>query len=280
MLGHLRAVSVGRARTALGSFALTLMLLLGVTVVPAGAELPELGHCVRSSTKSNPYKDKNCVKPSKGGDSGYYEWEPMPAAPNAVSGIEYASLAFFNAEKIGLGCRLDGEIRGGPPGLEAEYTGPQTILMTLNMTMCSSGGDKPNGAGIGECESSGHEPGQVRSNLLEGTLGYLDRAGKKPSLGWEFKSALGGPMFEVTCGEAAVTVTGSMVALVSPADAGNALTTVLFGSAGKKVVPDALEGMEPAALSLNIEGEAPETVHAFSSHFELESQAVEYKALP
>jgi hypothetical protein len=243
----------------------------------AGAStLPEWGRCVSlpfSGPKNGGFKDSLCLKPSRGGDSGRYAWEPISATPDSITTGAEGNFWIENAAGEGFSCR---QTPGPEP--EGEFTGPQTALLKLHLERCRAprlGGDFN-----ASCSSAGEPAEDVQSAELEARFGYINSSGRKPTVGWELKPALGGPLFEVTCEGLVADVNGSFVGEIRGADRSTSDFEVLFSSTKKVVVPDALEGMEPASMTLEVEGGTePASAHSINDSFG-KAGGIEFKAVP
>jgi len=132
-----------------------------------------------------------------------------------------------------------------------EMTGPQTGRATLKLTGCEVSGFK--------CSSAGAAPGEIVSNLLSATLGYINKA--KKEVGISLESATGGTVAEFTCGSVRVTETGSVIGKVTPINkkvkAGKPFTLKFTQTRGKQK-PTKFEGGPTDVLMASVNGGKPE----------------------
>jgi hypothetical protein len=244
----------------------------------AGGPLPEVGRCV----KALPHGAKTgynatCTKEGRGA----YVFEAMPSGETAFSGVEDRQVLVFASAHHTIGCYLSLSEEPGAQPLEGEYTGPQSMLLTLNLEQCS-GNFRTEEAGSLACHGAGSGEGIVRSELLEGRLGFVDATKSKPIVGWQLGAAFGSNLIEAECHGVPVTVSGSVVAEVRPTgvDKMRSYFELLLQVSKGKQAPQALEGAEPTSLSINAEGGSEPAMLVATPRINVHNlQPVEIKAL-
>jgi hypothetical protein len=90
---------------------------------------------------------------------------------------------------------------------KGEVTGPVTALMTISFTGCTNAGAR--------CQGPNGLPGEIVTQRLSGTLGYVTRAPKV--VGLDLSEPTGGPLAVFFCGEdLRVEVFGSVIGRITP----------------------------------------------------------------
>lgn len=150
--------------------------------------------------------------------------------------------------------------------------------MTLSLVHCE--GRMGSIEASPECHSPGDAPGDAHTSVLEGRLGFIQQFAKKPTVGFEFGAALGGPVIEIVCQGVTATVTGSFIGAVPTSEADKSVSSyrVYFFSTKQHPVPAALEGGESPVMQLNVEG-APEPAKN-TGWWVAQGSAPEIKAIP
>jgi hypothetical protein len=124
--------------------------------------------------------------------------EFSPPFPNAFASTSKA----MTVETVGglkVRCKADTN--------KGEITGPATAAMTISFTACTIPGAR--------CQSPNGLPGEIVTQPLLGTLGYITRAPKE--VGLDLSEPTGGPMIVFFCGEdLLVEVFGSVVGKITP----------------------------------------------------------------
>jgi hypothetical protein len=124
--------------------------------------------------------------------------EFSPPFPNALTSTSKA----MTLETVGglkMKCKADTN-RG-------EVTGPATATMTISFTGCTIPGAR--------CQSPNGLPGEIATQRLLGTLGYVTRAPKV--VGLDLSEPTGGPLIVFFCGEdLRVEVFGSVIGRLTP----------------------------------------------------------------
>jgi hypothetical protein len=240
--------------------------------------LPEIGRCVDAlphGTKTG--YNATCTREGRGA----YVFEAMPSGETAFSSPEVGETLAFVSAHHRIGCRVSPSQEPGARGLEGNYTGPQSMLLTINLEQCF-GDFRLHDEGSIECHSAGFGEGLVRTDLLEGQLGFLDASKSKPVVGWQLGPALGPNLIEAECHGVPVTVSGSVVAQVRPTgvDKMRSYFELLLKVSNGKQVPQALEGAEPTSLSITAEGVSESATLAATSKLSVANlQPDEIKAL-
>lgn len=202
------------------------------TFETASPLLPEVGRCLPSSGDTGEYKTSACTTKSTGGDSGPYEWQPWPAA-NDQFAAHGAATTFETIHKSTIKCATN--------AIGGEYTSSWTLVAVITFKNCAA----PGVLG-GKCQSEGAQTGEIVTGTLGGQLGLI-KAGKKPTVGWDLKSATG-TFATFKCGESTVSVIGSVVAPVKPADVMTATMTWQLKASKGKQKPERLLGGSRAVL--------------------------------
>jgi hypothetical protein len=124
--------------------------------------------------------------------------EFSPPFPNALTSTSKA----MTLETIGglkVKCKADTN--------KGEVTGPATAAMTIGFTGCTIPGAR--------CQSPNGLPGEIVTQPLLGTLGYVTRAPKV--VGLDLSEPTGGPLIVFSCGEdLRVEVFGSLIGRLTP----------------------------------------------------------------
>lgn len=124
--------------------------------------------------------------------------EFSPPFPNALSSTSKA----MKLETVGgliVKCKADTN--------SGEVTGPASALVTIHFTGCTNTGAR--------CQSANGLPGEIVTQSLSGTLGYVTRVPKV--VGLDLSEPTGGPLMEFVCGEdLRVEVFGSVIGKITP----------------------------------------------------------------
>ncbi len=225
--------------------------------------LPELGRCLVLAVHDGKYANSSCTRLSTGEDTGGYEWQPWPALKNGFSfgGLPKGIARFESVGRAAVKCK--GEAR-----IEGEYTGPQTASAAVQFTECGFNGT---------CQSEGASAGEIRTEPLVAHLGVI-AAGAKPSIGWSFRPASGPNLARFACGPAMVSVTGAVIAPVTPIDVMHTDLRLNFKQSNGRQAPEGFEGMPKEVLTLQSPlGEEQGGLKLASGN--LNEEAVEIKAI-
>jgi len=167
----------------------------------ASAALPEIGRCVklegtkegRKTNYSGKYSNKKCTRESAS-STGKYEW--MPGAGEEKGFESPGTLEPVTLKTAGgtaIECKNSKQF--------GEYTGANTEKDEISLYECtlSTTGETCQSLRPEETPPTS-EPGTIISLPLEGTLGYIKKAGTRPQLGWEYKAKTGPFLFVFECG--------------------------------------------------------------------------------
>ncbi len=256
---HLRAAIVAAG-------VLLAVVLTGVAQAQASLRIGTCQAAAEGAPLDLKYRDVNCVKPSTGEDSGGFEFEPMPLAANTfeVHDVEFV----FKGAAHQLYCTLG--VAG--PVNEGEFSGPRTMLTTLRLGCW----EKIRRIRLA-CGAPG-EPGVPTTTApLTAALGYIDSAGKHPTVGWQLEPVTGSQLFETECptGHTIVTVSGSAVFEMKKPMRSAHEFEMRFAASGGHQVPEALEGGATAALTMTWGG-AAEPVVLTSKNMRITNQHVTF----
>ena len=229
-------------------------------------EVPEVGRCLTlSPSATGRYKTAACTTKSTGEDTGKYEWHPWPAAKDHFS-IKKGATVLSTHGKATIKC-LNNTFAG-------EYTGSQTAVVSMIWGGCEGS----SGLG-GKCQSEGAEAGEVRSNALEGQLGFI-KSGTKPSVGWDLKPVSQAYLATFKCGKLAVSLAGSVIAQSTPVD--KMATTFKIGFKGGTEGVQSPERFEKGlkdTLTLIANGEEEEELGLRMTDSIVNEESVEIKAI-
>jgi hypothetical protein len=196
-------------------------------VASASAAFPELGRCVEVAPGTGQYKGKGCLTKAPG--KGNHEWLPGPGAKPKFDGS-------------GGEAKLEGpnlKILCSPNTYQGEYTGPNTLSVTVNFIGCT------NIATNQTCQTNPVKPSEIETQgPLEGELGFI-RSGSKPVVGLDIKRAPTLVVFE--CGKAPeavlhVSLEGSVIGRIRPVNRMLEETKLGYKASALKQVPEAFEG--------------------------------------
>jgi hypothetical protein len=232
-----------------GSFAETTPRL-----VTAEAALPELGRCVKATTTKTgkttvyhgAYRYSDCIE--GGEEFGKFEWAPGPGPNNKFTGTGNAS----KLETVG-GAR----IKCVALTSAGEWTGAKTATMIARFTGCQLVSSKQ------ACQSSGASGGEIVTSALTGSLGFIKdtfHEGPEVSVGVDFKD--GPAIASAECGgpqPTTVTISGSVIAPVTPIDTMATKSTVKAKAAGGVQSAAAFEGGPQDTLVASLQSGSTKT---------------------
>jgi hypothetical protein len=223
-------------------------------LVKAEAALPELGRCVKATTTKTgkttvyhgAYKYSNCVE--GGQEFGKFEWAPGPGPNGKFTGTGNTS----TLETVG-GAR----IKCVALTSAGEWTGAKAATMSVRFTGCQLVSTKQ------PCQSSGASGGEIVTAALAGGLGFIKdtfHEGPEVSVGIDFK---GGPtLASAQCGGSqptTVTVSGSVIAAVTPIDTMALKSTVKAKAAGGVQSAESFESGPQDTLVASLESGSTKT---------------------
>jgi outer membrane protein assembly factor BamB len=209
--------------------------------------LPELGQCLKlSKPAKGRYSDRGCVTASAGEDTGRYEWQPL-SGPRRHFAAASRITQLTTAAGVIVTCRHT--VYAG------EYTGLRTGTAAEVLTGCQ--GRAPAAT---QCQTQGASPGEIRTGALEGELGFVS-GGSSPVVGWDLKPippASG--VMSFNCGQAAFSVTGSVIARLTTIDRMTPRLKLKYVAAGGEQIPQQFEGGAKDTLTLVPSVGSPERV--------------------
>ncbi|MBA3808533.1 MAG: hypothetical protein H0X28_09105 [Solirubrobacterales bacterium] len=229
--------------------------------------LPDFGRCVKAEgvlegKKLVPhglYGNSTCTAETPEG-TGKFEWKTGPGPSKGFSGA-VKPVKLETTGKALVSCS------GGSD--TGEYTSPKNEKTTLTLTGCQSA--------AGECKSSGAAAGEIATSQLQGSLEFIkeNEAAEKPIVGLDLKPTSGSQVAAFECGGAPQTVTGGVIAPVSPVSKMTSTFSLKAKATGGKQAPEAFEvgasdtlslGGEQAGLTTTITqtGEEPLEIKAAS----------------
>jgi hypothetical protein len=243
-------------RTGLLGICLALALVAGVMgAASASAELPELGRCVKATGETvgkktvykGEYNGSRCIG-KNAGKKGKYEFLPGPGAENKFYGAATEPEPRF--ESVG-----GQKVSCADIVFKGEFTGAKTEKLTLLAGGCTDGGGRP-------CQSNPAKEGEIESESVEGTLGFIVNSPRKPKVGWDLKHEAEGTIIKYFCGklpENLEAVTGSAIGEVkggsfSNLDRMNIESTVSFLQTAGKQKPEMFEGQPKDTLTTTTTG--------------------------
>jgi hypothetical protein len=209
-----------------------------------GAALPSFGRCVKATAKrTGEWEGARCINYAHG--KGTYNFLPGPgAAPKVSGGLGATSLETTGKAKISCAS-------GTGVG---EYTGARTLTITLTLSGCERASNHQ------PCQSVGGASGQIVTNALEGTLGFINAA--KPSVGLDLAHEPSLASFECTApgvpGKELLTVEGSVIGQIAKLDEMASGFTITFTGRAGKQTPEAFEGGATDTLLTSTVGRASE----------------------
>jgi hypothetical protein len=224
--------------------------------------LPEIGRCVASTTHTGVYSSANCTS-KIGKHGGGYSWQPWPAANDAFGSTSSAT-TLETATKMSIKCSTT--------SLSGDYNGSQAIVATITLTGCEG-----HGAIVGSCQSEGAAPGEIRSDGLDGKLGFITSA-PRPTVGLLITASAGHELAGFNCGAHSIQLTGAVIAPLTKTDTMSSGFTLKFKSAKGRQKPESLEGSPPSVLTLVIDGQ-PERAGLTTKALISNQESLEVKAL-
>jgi hypothetical protein len=185
--------------------AVVAIVSLGIATT-ASAAPPEFGRCVAAIGKTGAYKGTSCTAPA--GGKGAYNWLPGPGPAPAFSG---------SGEKVGLETPGKLKLICGAATFDGAYSGPKTVLVTLDLIGCENAATKQ------KCQTTLVKEGEIEAEL-EGEIGFIS-GGAKPVVGLDLKPPASSSSSNVTtfqCGKAGevpsvnAVVEGSVIGPIKP----------------------------------------------------------------
>jgi hypothetical protein len=229
-----------------------------------GAPLPSLGRCVKATVKkTGEWQGARCVGFAHG--KGAYNFLPGPgAAPKLAGRLGVTTLETTGKAKITCSSGTS----------SGEYTAAKTLTMTLTLSGCERASNHQ------PCQSVGGASGQIVTNALEGTLGFINIA--KPSVGLDLARQPALATFECTApglpGKELLTVEGSVIGQIAKLDEMVAGFTITYAGRAGRQVPEAFEGGATDTLLTSTVGGASEPSALTSTVTVSDEEPLEIKA--
>jgi hypothetical protein len=197
------------------------------------ATKPEVGRCV--ATTGGVYQNSACTTKATG--SGKYEWQPWPFT-KAGFALTNGTATFKTAvSKTTISC-AENDVAG-------EYTGLQTATLGITFSEC-----KVLGPFGGQCTGEKAKPGEIVSSPLEAEFGVIDASTSPPSVGWWIHPVSGEEFLSFQCGGTNASVTGSVIATMTPVNKMSGSFKLNFSGSGGAQKPESFEGGEKRFLTL------------------------------
>ncbi len=198
------------------------------------ATKPEVGRCV--ATTGGSYQDAACTKAVSPG-TGKYEWQPWPFTKPHFA-LTNGSVTFKTAvSKTTISC-AENDVSG-------EYTGPQTATLGITFNEC-----KVLGPFGGKCTSEGGKSEEIPSSPLVAEFGTVDGSTSPPVIGWGIHPVSGETFVSFQCGGTSVSITGSVIATVTPLNKMVGAFKLNFSGSGGIQKPESFEGGKSQFLTL------------------------------
>jgi IPT/TIG domain len=220
-----------------GSAAIT-VTVAGVTSLKVKADVfrylpespPELGRCVKVAKGGGKFASGCAVHQS----AGSFEW--LPEALKRGFSSSGGKSVLETATKTQIIC--------GTEQTSGEYSGSKQVSnVTLTLSGCELKG--------AQCTSVGAGEGEVRIEDLEGMFGW--NIEEKNAVALDLFALDKAPhLVDASCGATAVSVDGSILASVTPANAMSPAFKLTYKEAKGKQKPDHLEGEAADALELSL----------------------------
>jgi hypothetical protein len=186
------------------------------------------------------YTNRKCTKEDKNG-SGKFEWTPGPGTekgfespgasePATLETVGGTSIACTNSKMVG------------------EITGEKTETDEISLYGCTDTATKEPCQSLRPKETPPTpEEGTILSQEVEAELGFINKAGKRPEVGWDYKAKSGADIFIFECGKtgtvpALVTIEGSFIGRVKPVNRMREEFDFLYSAPGGKQLPEMFEG--------------------------------------
>jgi len=225
-------VSRGKRIRAIGLGLVAVLAMSAVVAASASAVVPERGKCATGTE----FENKGCTV---SGAKNKFKWVPnVKTAFTATSGA--ATLRSFTPE----GAELPA-VECVKSKSKGSFIGPKGSEFTITFEQCSS--LKENCTGGAKAK-----PGQIVTNKLEGTLGFISPG----VVGEDIKAVGGGVLASFKCGANTVETDGSVVGEIGSGvyNTAAATETLVLKELGGKQVPTKLEGQPEDTLKSEING--------------------------
>jgi hypothetical protein len=207
--------------------ALVAVFAMAAVAATSALALPEYGKCEVQAKHEGKYTNNNCTKKATKVSekfTGEFEWTPMPKVKNSDTSKEFNNgiseatpstltsnfrLCSPSEEKVAPKCRA-GEEEGnsGPIKIECEEDSVRGLFSEKSAQEVRNVVVKYSGCkGLGlPCGNGSHE-GEIETDQLKGTLGYINKATKevgvdiKPMSGKEFAKFDCANVLQIVVGE-------------------------------------------------------------------------------
>lgn len=156
--------------------------------------------------------------------------EFSPPFPNPFTSTSGA-MTLQTVGKVKVLCKADTN--------KGQVSGPAAALVTIRFTGCTTTAV----AGV-LCQSPNGAPGEIATEMLFGTLGYVSKTPLE--VGLDLSNPTGGPMLVFTCGALRGEVFGSVIGRITPLNKlvkpGAHVTLKFAQKAGHQAIPMLLGG--------------------------------------
>jgi len=229
-----------RSLRTLGLCLLATLAIGAIAAASASAGPPELGRCVKVAKGAvGKYKDPGCEKGEV--PKGIYEWIPGVIKPKFTS--SEGKSTFETVGKFKLTCTSDTD--------SGEYLPPKGDTETIVFKGCKLTGM------IGKekisLPCSNGAPEEITTAKLNSVLGFI----KAPTeVGVSLENPTGGPFAEFERGGVRVSITGSVIAKVTPISRMTITFKEMFVATKGLQKPEAFEKEPKDTLSCNFLGKS------------------------
>ncbi len=230
-----------------------------------GAPLPALGRCVKAAVKkTGEWHGAHCVGFAHG--KGAYNFLPGPGQANKLKG----SLGAITLETVGKA-----KIACSSGTGTGEYSTSQKLTLTLTLSGCErTSTHEP-------CQSVGAGSGQLTTNTLEGTYGFISHT-RPLSVGVDLSREGALASFECTTaalpGKELVSLEGSVIGPIKKFDSMVSTFSVAFSATAGKQLPEAFEGGAKDTLAAAITGGSSEQTGLAATFTLTNEEPLEIKA--
>jgi alpha-tubulin suppressor-like RCC1 family protein len=199
---------------------------------PAASSLPEVGRCVKVTTKNGAYSHAGCTILAASHRGGF-EWMPGPGEKKKFAGISVEGVKLETVGKQTITC--------GGGTFEGEYTGAKTASVTFNLIGCENGKKQ-------SCQSAPVIEGEIQSPTPEeAELGFIT-GGEKTTVGLDLKpKSPSTNLWTFECGKPPETtvagaIEGSAIGSVKRINVMSEEFTLTYKAKGGKQAPERFEG--------------------------------------
>lgn len=222
---------------------IAVLVMAAVSATSAAAfSPPEIGRCVKLAAKTGKFTSATCTKEAKVTKPGQYEWDPGAVKTGFTTTGGVGALETVNGTTVGCSTEESGGV----------FTSPKTVgSVTVRFTGCHSAGFT--------CSTSGSAEGEIVTNPLEGRIGFESKVKKKIGLDLVPIASDDGLYATFNCGVTLhISVGGSVLVPVSPADKMLTALTLKYSATRGKQKPEHLEGEANDVLLTSINGKTAE----------------------